>query len=140
MKLHEIKFNIIDKFFYENSNGISINILNPIYESLGRSMNVDLNPDNISEISKTISESQDVSKAFKKFTDSKLNILTILEEDGNNINAIFMALRVGTKVMITDLTSATLTEKVGTLGMVKDALKQAKARNEESYFSIIERN
>ena len=140
MKLHEIKFNIIDKFFCENSNGISVNILSPIYESIGRAMNIELTPGNMVELSKNVTESHDISKAFKKFTDSKLNILTILEEDGNNINAIFMALRIGSKVMITDLTTESLSEKTGNLSMVKDALKQAKARNDETYFSIIERN
>lgn len=141
MKLSEIKLSLIEHFFSENSNGISKNLLDPIFESLGRSMKIDLSPEVIFEISqKTANDSQDPGKAFKKFTDGRLNILTILEEDGSNTNAIFTAVRAGTHIKFSDLTTSPIVEKVGNLAMIKDALKQAKNRNDEVYFTIISSN
>jgi len=134
LKLADIKSFMIEQFFAESTNGVSHDKLDGIFESLGTSLKVDLSADRLTD-SQT-NDSQDPSKAFKRFTEGRVAMLTIMEEDGMNKNALFAAVRYGTKVMIANLTTEMITEKTGDLAAVKSALKQAKARNDEVFFTI----
>jgi len=136
MKLSELKVGLIEQFFTENSNGVSQDLLDPIFESTGKSLGIDLNPERLTALFQQSNQSSDPNKAFKRFTEGRISILTILEEDGIHKNAIFAAVRSGTSVKVINLTSTPLVEKLGDLAAVKSALRQAKNRNDEIFFNI----
>lgn len=131
MKLSEIKSSIIEQYFSENDNGVSQDQVDSIFESLGRSLGIVLDSALLES-----NESADPSKAFKRFTEGRVAMLTIMEEDGMSKNALFAAVRYGTSVKITNLTAETIVEKTGDLAAVKSALRQAKKRNDEVFFNI----
>ena len=135
MKLFEIKSGLIEQYFDENADGISSEKLEAVFESLGKSMNVDLSPASIQSIELN-NQSSDPSKAFKRFTEGKMSILSISEEDGATQHSIFAAVRVGTTVKIANLTTSPIVEKAGDLSAVKHALRQSKNINEDVVFSI----
>ena len=85
---------------------------------------------------KEATESQEPSKALNKFTDGKSSYLAILEQEEFKTLALFAASRKGKVVTYIDLTSLTPEAKTGTLKEVKAALNQAKAINDDAYFSI----
>lgn len=131
MKLTEIKVNLIEQFFVDSSNGVLVTEINPIFESLGKIVEVDV----LSLINNS-HHSNDPSKAFKRFTEGRLAILTINEEDGINNNVIFAAVRFGRKVAVADLTKTSITEKISDLATVKSALRQSKNLNDDAFFNI----
>jgi len=137
MKLSEIKTSLIEQFFVDSSAGVPEDKLDEIVESIGHSLNVTLSSDVQSVLSQQSSHSSDPSKAFKRFTEGRLSILTVLEEDGSHANAIFAAVRVGRAIKIADLTVTPVTEKSADLNAVKQALRQAKNLNDDSYFNIV---
>lgn len=134
MKLSEIKSGIIEQFFTESANGVSQDQVDSIFESLGKSLGLDLNFDFTSLMESN--ESADPSKAFKRFTEGRVAMLTIMEEDGMQKNALFAAVRYGALVKITNLAAESIIEKTGDLAAVKNALRQAKNRNDDVFFNI----
>ena len=134
MKLSEIKTSLIDQFFTDGAVGVAQDQLDPIFESLGKAISIDLNSERLVLLQEQSSQSNDPSKAFKRFTDGRVSLLTIIEEDGN---AILAAVRSGTHVRISDLTVSPPDERDGGLLSVKNALRQAKNRNDDVFFNII---
>jgi len=133
MKLAEIKNCLIDQFFTETSDGVLQEQLVPIFESIGTSLGIDLKPDQQTALSDKTVQSADPSKAFKRFTDGRVAMLTIFEDD----HAIFATVRAGTQIKLVDLTTSPIVEKAGNLLAVKTALRQAKNRNDEVFFNIM---
>lgn len=140
MKLNEIKNCLIEQFFTEESNGVSLDKLDSIFESMGNHLKIDLSAERLASIHSQTNQSSDVGKAFRKFTDGRVSILTIVEEFDSKTNAIFTAIRSGTSIIMSDLTSTIIVEKNGALLAVKNALKQAKNRNDEIFFNITSMN
>jgi hypothetical protein len=136
MKLSEIKSGLVETYFTEGSVGVPQGQLDPVFESLGNTVGLDLNSEYLSTLLQTSNQSSDPSKAFKRFTEGRVALLTIVEEDGSSANAIFAAVRSGTHVKISDLTISPIAEKAGGLLAVKNALKQAKKRNDDVFFNI----
>jgi len=135
MKLSEIKTSLIDQFFTDGSQGVPLDQLDTVFESIGNAIGVDLSSERLTLLQHQQSnQSNDPSKAFKRFTEGRISMLTIVEEDG--MNAIFAAVRSGTSVKIMDLTVNPLVEKNSNLLGVKNAIKQAKNRNDEVFFNI----
>jgi hypothetical protein len=137
MKLAEIKSSIIESFFTEDSAGVPQDQLDPVFESIGKTVGLDLNSEKLALLSQSSNQSSDPSKAFKRFTEGRVAILAIIEEDGMVQNAIFAAVRSGMNTKVSDLTNAAINEKNGGLADVKSALRQAKDRNEDVIFNII---
>lgn len=134
MKLSEIKSCLIESFFEDGVNGVQIEQLETIFESIGNSLDIDLSVDYLSSLhNKQSNQSSDPSKAFKRFTEGRVAMLTIFEEDGN---AIFAAVRSGINIKISDLTIKKMCETTGKLLSVKNAIKQAKNKNDEVFFEI----
>jgi len=136
LKLAEIKSGLIGTFFTEDSAGVPHDQIDPIFESIGKSIGLDLGSDKLTVLAQTSNQSSDPSKAFKRFTEGRISILTIYEEDGLKQNVIFVAVRAGTQAKSMDLTSP-LREATAGLGSVKNALRQAKNRNEDIVFNLI---
>jgi hypothetical protein len=136
MKLSEIKSGLIETYFTDGSIGVPQDELDAVFESLGRTIGLDLNSERLTTLFQASNQSSDPSKAFKRFTEGRLAILTIVEEDGTNANAIFAAVRSGTQVKISDLTITPIAEKAGGLLAVKNALRSAKKRNDDVFFNI----
>ena len=136
MKLAEIKTSLIDQFFTEDSAGVSQDQMDPIFESLGKTIGLDLNSERLVLLQQQTNQSNDPSKAFKRFTEGRVALLMIIEEDGAASNTILAAVRSGTLVRIADLTISPIMEKDGGLAAVKNALRQAKNRNDEVFFNI----
>jgi sugar diacid utilization regulator len=134
MKLSEIKTSLIDQFFTEGSIGVPQDQLDPIFESIGKNVGLDLNSERLVILQEKSNQSNDPSKAFKRFTDGRVSLLTIVEEDSN---VILAAVRSGTSIRIADLTITPITERDGSLLSVKNALRQAKNRNDDVFFNII---
>jgi hypothetical protein len=137
MKLAEIKMSLIDHFFNEGSNGIPQDQLDVIFESVGKTIGLDLNSEKLAVLQDKSNQSSDPSKAFKRFAEGRIALLTIVEEDDSALNAIFLAIRAGTSVKIIDLTESPINERDGGLLGVKGALRQAKNRNDDVFFNII---
>ena len=135
MRLAEIKTGLIDLFFKDGSNGVPLDELDTIFESIGNAIGIDLSSERQSSLQHQQSnQSNDPSKAFKRFTEGRVSMLTIIEEDG--MNAIFAAVRSGTSIKIVDLTVTPLVERDSGLLAVKQAIKQAKNRNDDVFFNI----
>jgi hypothetical protein len=135
MKLSEIKTGLIDQFFTDGSQGVPLDQLDTVFESIGNAIGVDLSSERLTLLQHQQSnQSNDPSKAFKRFTEGRISMLTIVEEDG--MNAIFAAVRSGMSVKIVDLTITPLVERESGLLAVKNAIKQAKNRNDEVFFNI----
>lgn len=137
MKLTEIKTGLIDYFLDDFSQGIKIDKLDEIYESMGQKINLNIDSERIVILQNSSSQSSDPSKAFKKFTDGRVSILTIIDEDDN---AIMSAIRSYNNIISVDLTSSPLLEKNVSLISIKNALRQAKNRNDDISFNIISTN
>ena len=133
MRLAEIKIGLIEQFFAENANGISGEPLTAIFETLGKSMKLDLTE---FDLEKHDNRSSDPSKAFKRFTEGKTSVLMINEDDGAKLNTIFIAIRNGKSVKIANLTTDPISEKMGDLSAVKAALRQAKTIDEDIIFDL----
>jgi hypothetical protein len=139
LKLVDLKTTLIERFFSENSNGISNIKAADMYTVLGTFLNEDLeglSVEELGESEKVSGTSLDVSKAFKKFTNGTRAVLGICEDIGLEKMVMFAAIRSGTKVAFMDLTQDIPTPVHGDLKIVKEALKQAKQVNDEIYFSI----
>ena len=136
MKLAEIKVGIIEQFFTDIAVSVSQDQLYPIFESIGKTVGLDLNDEKLTILFHASNQSSDPSKAFKRFTEGRTALLTIMEEDGVNKNAIFAAVRSGKTVKIADLTVTPIAEKSGNLAAVKNALRQAKNLDDEIFFNI----
>lgn len=140
MKLDELKIALIQQFFKSSDDGIEQSMLSEVFESLAKSLNVDLK--NLPE--QNLTEDNDLnsgvscepSKAFRKFTEGRRALLSINEDNGNKKMAIFAALRVGTEIIYRDLTEESQEDKKGNLASIKQALKQAKNINDDIYFNI----
>ena len=139
MKLAEIKTALVSQFFKSSDNGIPQLEVSAVFESLSKHLDADLTSLAEQEVEQELNasgNSSDPSKAFKRFTDGRRALLTINEDDGQSSRAIFAAIRVGTKVMYSNLTTDPRVEQKGNLASVKQALKQAKNINEDIYFKI----
>lgn len=137
MRLAEIKVGLVDKFFTDAANGVSGDQLDAIFESIGKTVGLELTADTLTSLSQNnTNQSGDPSKAFKRFTEGRIALLTVMEEDGSHSNAIFAAVRYGKTVKIADLTVSPLAEKNGDLAAVKNALRQAKNLNEDIFYNI----
>ena len=134
MKLSEIKNTLIDTFFTENSNGVTKVTLSVILESIGRKLNLDLSSSFLTEMSE--SKSNDPSKAFKKFTEGRVTVLTIDEEDGSDVRTIFAAIRYGTKIYSANMTTDPITESVSDFKTIKSIIRQSKTINEDIVYEI----
>ena len=134
MKLAEIKLGLIEQHFSSNCNGISGEALSIIFESLGKSVNLDLSREKLTRRQTT--RSSDPSKAFKKFTEGRNAVMSIIDEDDETLNTLFVAIRTGKSVKIANLTTDPITEKVSDLRSVRDALRQAKSFNEDIIFEL----
>lgn len=129
MRLEDLKATLMDRFFKDRQ-GRSVDELGTIFSELSGSKLAE----NFSF--KDSSESQEPSKALNKFTDGKSSLLAILEKEDFKTNALFAATRKGKSVSYIDLTAKEPKVLTGTLKEVKAALNQAKAINDDAYFSI----
>jgi hypothetical protein len=137
MKLSEIKVQLIQTFFTEDLVGVPSDQIDEIFESLGKLANIDLSLDKFLNISQNSIQSADPSKAFKKFTEGKISLITITEDDGSRSNVIFAAVRTGKTVFYVDLTKSMITEKQCDFSTVKQAIRQAKNINDDVYYNIM---
>ena len=136
MKLSEIKSALVTQFFKDREKGAGQDDLQRILESLSKTFDADLVSLLEDEDDSLIGCSSEPSKAFKKFTDGRRAILTINEDEDLHTTAIFVAIRVGTEIMYSNLTTELREEQKGNLSIIKHALKQAKNLNDEVYFKI----
>lgn len=138
MKLNEIKFALIDKFFSKEAVGVKKSEIEPVFLKLGEFLKSDLSKltSNDTTIISESGSSNDPSKGFKRFTEGRTALLSICEDDGFNKMAIFAAVRIGTKVAYEDLTTEERVIKLGDLSVIKNALRQAKNLNEDVSFNI----
>lgn len=132
MKLSELKSALIEQFFTAESGGVSTIDLPDVHEALAKVLKVKL-----STLSSPLNEGlesicHDATKGFKKFTDGRRCILSIMEED----KVLFAAARSGRDVAYSDLTVLPRIALKGDLSKVKMALRQAKNLNDDAYFSI----
>ncbi len=125
MKLSELKTALIEQFFSEQV-GVTVNQLDPIVEALGLKLN-----ESLSDLGEG-SQTQEPSKALSKFIAGKRTLLTIREDD----NILFAAARCGKRIAYVNLTEAGAPQIDGNMASVKQALKQAKALNDDVFFHI----
>jgi len=125
MKLSELKTALIEQFFSAQV-GITVNQLDSVITALGVKLNESL--DDLDPPSQT----QEPSKALSKFIAGNRSVLTIREDD----NVLFVAARSGKRITYVNLTEEEHGEIVGNMTAIKGALKQAKALNDDVFFSI----
>jgi len=141
MKLEELKVALIQQFFKSCDNGITQDAVSAVFESLGKKLNSDVTqlseqPTEVEESEHHSGSSCEPSKAFRKFVDGRRALLTINEDNSGKKMALFAAIRVGTEVMYSDLTTESREEVKGDLTVIKQALRQAKNINDDIYFNI----
>jgi hypothetical protein len=132
MKLAEIKVALIEQFFAVNSNGVNGEDLNNIIIALGKSVSIQLTEQKVIQVYANANQSNDPSKAFKRFTEGDSSLLTIADTRGT----LFTAIRDGKTIKVANLTTDPISEDVGNFGIVKQALKQAKIIDEDIIFAI----
>lgn len=141
MKLDELKVALIKQFFKSSDSGVDQDRVKEVFESMAKRLDTDLShlseQDAVTEDSEMHSGvSSEPSKAFRKFTEGRKALLTINEDDGSKAMSLFAAFRVGTEIMICNLTNETIKEEKSNLNAVKQALRQAKNLNDDIYFQI----
>ena len=132
MKLSDIKIALIEQFFTANSRGVKGEALDKILIVLGKSISVNLSESKLQNIVANSNQSNDPSKAFKKFTEGDSSLLTIADDEGT----VFAAIRTGKTIKIANLTTDPITEKMSDFLSVKHALKQSKLIDEDINFFI----
>lgn len=134
MKLADIKTALIEQFFDESSQGVPLLESSQVFESLRAHLKSKIDAEFQDDLG---AQSSDPSKAFAQFSRiSRQSTLRIVEEDGVKQSVIFAAARIGKNVSYSDLTAEDKSPKTGSLATVKQALKQAKNRNEDVIFNI----
>jgi hypothetical protein len=140
MRLNEIKVALIEQFFSDHHLGISRDKIEEVFVALGKKLQVDLSelassdPTVIVEAEQGISS--DPSKAFRRFTEGRIALLMINEDDGVDKRVIFAAVRVGRQVIYEVLTAEERVAKIGDLAAVKQALRQSKNINDDVYYTL----
>jgi hypothetical protein len=129
MKLSELKSALIEQFFPDHLGGVSANLSDEILGELLSTL-----AESTVELSNLTS--RDPGKAFHAFIQGKNSTLTIIDEESGKPMLLFAAARAGKTVTTVNLTTEDRKQRQSDLVTVKQALRQAKNRNDEIYFSI----
>jgi hypothetical protein len=136
MKLHEIKQQLVERFFSTRV-GVALHESNVVMLSLGKIVETDFT-DQLAELESEVdpdklSEVTDALKQFTKHGDQ--GFIQVIEDDGSHVKLMFAAARNGSKYSTIELTENS-TPKISNLSSIKAALEQSKKLNEDMYFIV----
>lgn len=137
MRLDELKTGLIKQFFKSEVQGVHRDSLLPYVQALREQLTPTSTVALSAKLSEDGSNSNDPTKAFGMFVKGREAVLSIMADSGIQQRSIYTAARIGRSVSAVNLSEGDGVVECTDLAGIKQALKQARAIDDEIYFNVI---